>query len=49
MALGIWIEFQQVEMEERLAMLRKEPQLREEDVELKNSAESGLSLEKRVR
>lgn len=36
-------------MEERLAMLRKEPQLREEDVELKNSAESGLSLEKRAR
>lgn len=48
MALGVWIEFQQVEMEKRLAMLRKEPQLRDEDVELKNSAESGLSLEKRV-
>lgn len=36
-------------MEKRLAMLRKEPQLRDEDVELKNSAESGLSLEKRLK
>lgn len=48
MALDIWNEFQQVEMEKRLSMLRKKPQLRDKDVELKNSAEFSLSSEKRI-
>ena len=48
LTLGVWIEFQHVEMEKRLVILRKEARLRKKDVEFKNRAESGLSLEKRV-
>lgn len=48
LTLDVWIEFQHVEMEKRLVILRKEAQLRKKDVEFKNRAESDLSLEKRV-